>query len=558
MVQLDWIVVLLYFLFVSIYGYWIYRRKKLLQADSAEFFLAKGELTWWAIGASLIASNISAEQMTGMSGSGFQLGLAISTYEWMAAATLIIVAVFFMPVYLKNKIYTMPQFLSERYNGKVAMIMAIFWLALYVVVNLVSIFYLGAVAISGITGWNFLLCVMILAIASVIIALGGMKVVGYTSAIQVFFLVLSGFIALYISLKMIGGDSGILKGFSTLRSTIPDHFHMIFNKTDPHYIDLPGLSVLIGGMWIANLNYWGCNQYITQRALGASLPVARQGILFAAFLKMLMPVIIVIPGIAMFYLYSHGMINTSLINITKDNNIVADSNKAYPALLTLLPIGIKGVTVAAFTATVIASLAAKINSISTIFTLDIYKKVFNENASEQRLVNVGKISIVVASIIGIMLTMALGNALMGEGKQGFQYIQEYTGFVSPGIFAMFLLGFFWKKTTSNAALFAIISGFIFSVILKFLPGFVDLHFLNPFGFSVPVGSVYEIPFLDRMTIVFFLCVIGMYIISIIETRKGAHPHGLEIDAKMFKTSPGFAIGSLIIVVLLTTLYAIFW
>jgi len=557
MVKIDWIVILLYFVSVSIYGYWIYRRKKLLQADSAEFFLAKGELTWWAIGASLIASNISAEQMTGMSGSGFQLGLAISTYEWMAAATLIVVAVFFMPVYLKNKIYTMPQFLSERYNDKVAMIMAIFWLALYIVVNLVSIFYLGAVAISGITGWNFLLCVIILAIASVFIALGGMKVVGYTSAIQVFFLVLSGFIALYISLNMIGGG-GILKGFSTLHSTVADHFHMIFKKDNAHYIDLPGLSVLVGGMWIANLNYWGCNQYITQRALGASLPVARQGILFAAFLKMLMPVIIVIPGIAIYYLYTHGMIDTSLINITKDAKVVADSNKAYPALLTLLPVGIKGVTVAAFTATVVASLAAKVNSISTIFTLDIYKKVFNAEASEQRLVNVGKISIVASSILGILLTMALGNALMGEGKQGFQYIQEYTGFVSPGIFAMFLLGFFWKKTTSNAALFAIISGFIFSVILKFLPGLVDLSFLNPIGFSVPAaGGVYEIPFLDRMAIVFILCVIGMCIISISETRKGAHPHGLEIDAKMFKTSPGFAIGSIIILVLLTVLYTIY-
>ena len=558
MVKIDWIVILLYFVSVSIYGYWIYRRKKLLQADSAEFFLAKGELTWWAIGASLIASNISAEQMTGMSGSGFQLGLAISTYEWMAAATLIVVAVFFMPVYLKNKIYTMPQFLSERYNDKVAMIMAIFWLALYIVVNLVSIFYLGAVAISGITGWNFLLCVIILAIASVFIALGGMKVVGYTSAIQVFFLVLSGFIALYISLNMIGGG-GILKGFSTLHSTVADHFHMIFKKDNAHYIDLPGLSVLVGGMWIANLNYWGCNQYITQRALGASLPVARQGILFAAFLKMLMPVIIVIPGIAIYYLYTHGMIDTSLINITKDAKVVADSNKAYPALLTLLPVGIKGVTVAAFTATVVASLAAKVNSISTIFTLDIYKKVFNAEASEQRLVNVGKISIIASSALGILLTMALGNALMGEGKQGFQYIQEYTGFVSPGIFAMFLLGFFWKKTTSNAALFAIISGFIFSVILKFLPGLVDLSFLNPVGFAVPAaGGVYEIPFLDRMAIVFVLCVIGMYIISISETRKGAHPHGLEIDAKMFKTSPGFAIGSIIILVLLTVLYTIYW
>ncbi|HEY0432997.1 MAG TPA: sodium/solute symporter, partial [Chitinophagaceae bacterium] len=391
MVQTDWIIILLYFVLVGLYGYWIYQRKKKSEASSADFFLAEGSLTWWAIGASLIASNISAEQMTGMSGSGFQLGLAISSYEWMAALTLIIVAVFFMPVYLKNRIFTMPQFLNQRYNARVAMIMAVFWLLLYIVVNLLSILYLGAVAISGITGWGFMLCVFLLAIFAVFIALGGMKVVGYTSAIQVFFLVMSGFIGLYISLNMIGGHSGIAKGFSVLRSEASDHFHMIFNRNNPHYMDLPGISVLIGGMWIANLNYWGCNQYITQRALGASLPTARKGILFAAFLKMLMPMIIVVPGIAIYYLYHHNLIDTSVINITKDGQLVADSNKAYPSLLRLLPVGVKGVTVAAFAATVVGSLAAKVNSISTIFTLDIYRKVFNTTASEKRLVGVGKI-----------------------------------------------------------------------------------------------------------------------------------------------------------------------
>jgi len=559
MVQIDWVIILLYFVIVSLYGYWIYQRKKKAEASSADFFLAEGALTWWAIGASLIASNISAEQMTGMSGSGFQLGLAISSYEWMAALTLIIVAVFFMPVYLKNRIFTMPQFLNQRYNGKVAMIMAVFWLLLYIVVNLLSILYLGAVAISGITGWNFMLCVFLLALFSVLIALGGMKVVGYTSAIQVFFLVFSGFIGLYISLNMIGGHTGIAKGFSVLRSEVSDHFHMIFQKDNPNYKDLPGISVLIGGMWIANLNYWGCNQYITQRALGATLPTARKGILFAAFLKMLTPLIIVVPGIAIYYLYHHNMIDTSVINITKDGQIVADSNKAYPSLLKLLPSGVKGVTVAAFAATVVSSLAAKINSISTIFTLDIYKKVFNKDASEKRLVSIGKMSIVGSMIMGILLTLGLGNALMGEGKQGFQYIQEYTGFVSPGIFAMFLLGFFWKRTTSNAALFATIGGFIFSVILKFLPGMIDLQSLHSIGFAVanPQG-IYEIPFLDRMGIVFILCVIGMYIISSIETRKGVHPHGLEIDSSMFKTSTGFAVGSLIIIGLLVALYTAFW
>jgi SSS family solute:Na+ symporter len=559
MIQIDWIIVLLYFVLVSLYGYWIYQRKKKAEASSADFFLAKGELTWWAIGASLIASNISAEQMTGMSGSGFSLGLAISSYEWMAALTLIIVAVFFMPVYLKNNIFTMPQFLHERYNGRVAMIMAVFWLLLYIVVNLLSILYLGAVAISGITGWSILLCVLVLALFSVFIALGGMKVVGYTSAIQVFFLVMSGFIALYLSLDKIGAGSGLGKGFSILTKETSDHFHMIFSKDNAHYKDLPGLSVLIGGMWIANLSYWGCNQYITQRALGASLPVARQGILFAAFLKMLMPIIIVVPGIAIYYLYTHNMIDTSTMNITKDGAIVPDSNKAYPSLLRLLPEGVKGVTVAAFAATVISSLAAKVNSISTIFTLDIYKKVFNTEASEKKLVSIGRLAIIVSTIIGIILTLGLGDALMGEGKQGFQYIQEYTGFVSPGIFAMFLLGFFWKKATSNAALFATIGGFIFSVILKFLPGMVNLEPLHAFGFSIAnEKGVFEIPFLDRMAIVFILCVVGMYIISIVENRKGARTHGLEIDSKMFKTSTGFTVGALIIIGLLVALYAAYW
>jgi SSS family solute:Na+ symporter len=557
--QIDWIVVLLYFLLVSFYGYWIYKRKKQVEQSTADFFLAEGKLTWWAIGASLIASNISAEQMTGMTGSGFQLGLAISSYEWMAALTLIIVAVFFMPVYLKNRIFTMPQFLHQRYNAQVAMIMAVFWLLLYIVVNLLSILYLGAVAISGITGWSFILCVLVLAFFSVMIALGGMNVVGYTSAIQVFFLVLSGFIALYISLDIIGGKSGMGKGFSILTNEASDHFKMIFKRDSAHYIDLPGLSVLLGGMWIANLNYWGCNQYITQRALGASLPVARQGILFAAFLKMLMPVIIVVPGIAIYYMYQHNMIDNGLFNISRDGGVVADSNKAYPALLQLLPVGVKGVTVAAFAATVVASLAAKVNSISTIFTLDIYKKVFNKEATESNLISIGKIAIIVSMVMGILLTLGLGDALMGEGKQGFQYIQEYTGFVSPGIFAMFLLGFFWKRTTSNAALFATIGGFIFSVILKFLPEFINLEPLHSLGFSVMnAKGVFEIPFLDRMAIVFVLCILGMIAISYYENRKGVTPHGLEIDTSMFRTSTSFAVGSLIIIGLLVALYTVFW
>lgn len=555
----DYLVFFVYFIVVASYGYWVYRRKnKESVSASHDYFLAEGSLTWWAIGASLIASNISAEQMVGMSGSGFKLGLAIATYEWMAAATLIVVAVFFMPVYLKNKIYTMPQFLSQRYNEKVAMIMAVFWLALYIVVNLMSILYLGALAISGISGIDLRICILVLAIFSIVITLGGMKVIGFTDVIQVFFLVLGGLVATYIALNLISGGKGILEGFKTMRTGASEHFHMIFKKDNPNYIDLPGLSVLIGGMWIVNLNYWGCNQYITQRALGASLPVARKGLLFAAFLKMLMPVIVVIPGIAVYYI-----IKDNLGGITADQLMastgVQDPNKAYPALISLLPVGLKGLSFAALTAAIVASLAGKANSIATIFSLDIYKKVFNKEASDKQLVSVGKLTVVVSMLLAVLLSLVIGDALMGEGKQGFQYIQEYTGFVSPGIFAMFILGFFWKKSTSNAALFATIGGFLLSVFLKFLPGMVDLSSLYSIGWAVPNASgIYEIPFLDRMMIVFIVSLLGMYFISIYENKKGVVPKGLEIDKGMFKVSTGFAVGSLIIIVMLVALYTAYW
>lgn len=554
----DYIVFLIYFLIVSSYGFWIYYKKKSATKDSKDYFLAEGSLTWWAIGASLIASNISAEQMIGMSGSGFKLGLAISAYEWMAAATLIIVAIFFMPVYLKNKIFTMPQFLSQRYNEKVAMIMAVFWLMLYIVVNLMSILYLGALAVSGISGLDITLCILALAVFAIFITLGGMKVIGYTDVIQVFFLILGGLVATYLALNLISDNQGITKGFAMLTNGASEHFHLIFDKENPNYVDLPGLSVLIGGMWIANLSYWGCNQYITQRALGASLPVARSGLLFAAFLKMLMPVIVVIPGIAVYYIVKEDLGGISGENLLTASG-VQDPNKAYPALLGLLPVGLKGLSFAALTAAIVASLAGKANSIATIFTLDIYQKAFNKGASERNLVNVGKVAVVVSMLLAVVLSLIVGDALMGEGKQGFQYIQEYTGFVSPGIFAMFILGFFWKRTTSNAALFATIGGFIFSVVLKFLPGWVDFSPLYDFGWAVAnANGVYEIPFMDRMVIVFALCIIGMYLISVYETKKGVVTKGLEIDAKMFRVSTSFAVGSLLIFALIVALYSAFW
>ena len=549
----DYIVFFLYFIIIVGYGLWIYNRKKKAQTNSNDYFLAEGSLTWWAIGASLIASNISAEQFIGMSGSGFKMGLAIATYEWMAALTLIIVAVFFMPVYLKNKIFTMPQYLKQRYNGNVAMIMAVFWLLLYVLVNLTSILYLGALAISSISGLNITFCMIFLAIFAIMITLGGMKVIGYTDVIQVFFLILGGLVTTYLALNLVAtefGSDGVISGFNLMQEKAADHFHMIFDKSNTNYMDLPGLSVLIGGMLIINLNYFGCNQYITQRALGADLKTARSGILFAAFLKLLMPIIVVLPGIAAYVLYQNGHFQTEML---QDGTVNPD--RAYPILLNLLPTGLKGLSFAALTAAIVASLAGKANSIATIFTLDVYKEKINTEASEKKLVNIGKLTIIAAMLIAVVVAPFLGI----DKKGGFQYIQEYTGFVSPGVFAMFILGFFWKKTTSNAALFATIGGFILSIIFKFMPAFVDLSFLKPVGFAVPnADGVYEIPFIDRMGFVFLICVIGMYCISSYETKKGVQTNGLEVDKTMFKMAPSFTVGMLIILSILAALYTIFW
>ncbi|HEY0055367.1 MAG TPA: sodium/sugar symporter [Pedobacter sp.] len=550
----DYIVFFIYFIIVAGYGLYIYNKKKSESSGSKDYFLAEGSLTWWAIGASLIASNISAEQFIGMSGSGFKMGLAIATYELMAALTLVIVAVFFIPVYLKNKIFTMPQFLHQRYNGTVAMIMAVFWLLLYVVVNLTSILYLGALAINSISGLNLTACMYALAIFAIIITLGGMKVIGYTDVIQVFFLILGGLATTYLALNLVSdhyGSTGVINGYKLMVDKAGDHFDMVLDRGNPNYIDLPGLTILIGGMWIVNLNYWGCNQYITQRALGADLKTARGGILFAAFLKLLMPVIVVLPGIAAWVLYREGAgsFQTDMVH-----NGELNPDRAYPVLLNLLPTGLKGLSFAALTAAVVASLAGKANSIATIFTLDIYKKLFNTEASEKSLVTTGKITVIVSMILAVIIAPHLGI----DKKGGFQYIQEYTGFVSPGIFAMFILGFFWKKTTSNAALFATIGGFLLSLLLKFLPGWTDLSFLAPFGFATEVNGVYEIPFLDRMGFVFLFCVIGMYIISMIENSKGLRPTGLEVDTSMFKTTTGFAVGAIIIVGILAAIYGIYW
>ena len=555
----DYLVFLIYFFIVSGYGYWIYKRKQTAKhSASHDYFLAEGSLTWWAIGTSLIASNISSEQFIAMSGNGFKMGLAIASYEWMSALTLIIVAVFFIPVYLKNKIYTMPQFLSERYNGDIAMIMAVFWLLLYVIVNLTSILYLGALAINGISGINLDLCMYGLAFFAIIIALGGMKVIGYTDVIQVVFLIFGGLVTTYLALDKVAelnGQHGMIQGFHYMMDQSGDHFHMIFKKDSPNFPSLPGLTILLGGMWIVNLNYWGCNQYITQRALGADLKTARSGILFAAFLKLLMPVIVVLPGIAAYVIYMKGGLQTELLG----PDGVLNPDRSYPVLLNLLPVGLKGLSFAALTAAVVASLAGKVNSIATIFTLDIFKKKIDVNASEKKMVRVGKLTVLVAMLLAVIIAPHLGI----DKKGGFEFIQEYTGFVSPGIFAMFIMGFFWKKTSSNAAMFATIGGFVLSVIFKFLPNFMNLEFLHASGFSALVtqedgSSLYEIPFIDRMGFVFAICVVLMIMISLLDQKRGLKTKGLEIDASMFKVNNAFLAGSLLIGGILVALYSVFW
>jgi len=535
----DYIVFFVYFIAITAYGYYVYQKKRSKNISSKDFFLAEGSLTWWAIGASLIASNISAEHFIGMSGSGFALGLAIATYEWMAAATLIIVAIFIIPVYLKNKIFTMPQFLAKRYNDGVSTVMAVFWLLVYVFVNLTSIIYLGSLAISSISNISFEWCIVGLSIFSMIVTLGGMKVIGYTDVIQVLVLIIGGLITTYLALSLLSNEYGfgddIFAGLSVLRKEAPTHFHMIFSPTDKYYKELPGLSVLVGGMLINNLAYWGCNQYIVQRALGADLNTARKGILFAAFLKLLVPVIAVLPGIVMYVLHQKGLFQSEM----SDGGVLKPDH-AYPTLMNLLPPGLKGVAFAALTAAIVASLAGKANSISTIFSLDIYKKFFNKEATDRKMVRVGRWAVAISMTIAAIVTPALKSL-----DQAYQFIQEYVGFISPGVLAIFLLGFYWKRTTAAAAMAGALVTIPLSTVLKFLPVWTN-------------GAFPDYPFLDRMAIDFVVIVLLMIGMSLSKPQTLANEQAIEVDTSMFKISTSFAIGSLLISGILTALYTIFW
>lgn len=571
----DMIVFLIYFVIVASYGYWIYRKKKKATVTAShDYFLAEGSLTWWAIGASLIASNISAEQFIGMSGEGFFVGTAVAAYEWIAALALIIIAVWFIPIYLKNKIYTMPQFLKQRYNETVALIMAVFWLFLYIFVNLTSILYLGSVAINGLMGGGdtqLHTIMIILMIMALIITLGGMKVIGYTDVIQVAVLIIGGFATVYMALtkvdEMINGaaDGSAIAGFKTLLNQAPDHFKMILPRPEvttttidmpqnldvQKYVVLPGIIMYFAGQWIVNLNYWGCNQYITQRALGADLQTARTGILFAGFLKLFMPVIVMLPGIAAYVLYKNGHLEG--FSGVKDD--------AYSAILAFLPTGLKGLAVAALTAAIVASLAGKANSISTIFTLDIYKKYINKVAEEKKMVWIGRVTVVVAMILAMMFTWTDVLGIGGEG--GFTFIQKYTGFISPGVFAMFILGMFWKRTTGTAALVGVILGFVLAIFFNnYAVGIFgkETWLYTAFEYQKMskgvVETIVEIPFLINMGWSFFFTVLTMVAISLGGPK--VNPKAFEIDSSMFKLKPSTIVMIVITLMLLGALYARFW
>lgn len=535
----DYLVFFLYFILVAAYGIWIYKRKTEKNETAQEFFLAEGSLTWWAIGASLIASNISAEHFIGMSGSGFAIGLAISSYEWMSGLVLIIVALFFIPMFLKNRIYTMPQFLATRYSEQVSSIMALFWLLVYVFVNLTSIIYLGALAITSIANISFMTCVISLSLFSIIVTIGGMRVIGYTDVIQVAVLILGGLVTTYLSLTLLSEEFGLGKdfmaGLGILKKEAPGHFHLILEKGHPHYDKLPGLGVIFGGMLINNLAYWGCNQYIVQRALGADLSTARNGILFAAFLKLLVPLIVVIPGIAMFVLHENGLFQTEM---AVDGVVKPDH--AYPTLMNLLPSGLKGVAFAALTAAVVASLAGKANSISTIFSLDIYKKMIKTDATEKQLVNMGRWAVIISITVAAIVAPALRSL-----DQAYQFIQEYVGFLSPGVLAIFLLGLFWKRTTSGAALTGTILTIPLSATLKFLPAWTGGFF-----------PVY--PFLDRMFITFWVVLVLMMIISFWTPLRVKRNEILPFDQSMLEVKPAFILGSILILGILAALYTVYY
>lgn len=550
---LDYSIVIIYGIIIIGVGLWVSRSKDGKEKTSEDYFLASKSLPWWAIGASLIAANISAEQFIGMSGSGFAIGLAIASYEWMAAITLIIVGKYFLPIFIEKKIYTVPEFIEIRFSKRLKTILAVFWLALFVFVNLTSVMFLGAKALDTIMGTGdgsmVTICIIGLALFAALYSLyGGLTAVAWTDVIQVTILIFGGLLTTFITISYVSPNGSIIQGFIKVFNAVPEKFSMILEKGEvitpsgkDAWWDLPRLGVLIGGLWVANLYYWGFNQYIIQRTFAAkSIQEAQKGVLFAGFLKLLIPLIVVIPGIIAFYLYKTNPEFASAF-IGKNGAILNDN--AYPWLVSkFIPVGVKGLVLAALAAAILSSLASMLNSTATIFTMDIYKPYINKSANDKKMVTVGRITAAVALIIAVVIAPQLQNV-----GQVFQYIQEYTGVVSPGILAVFLAGLFWKKATNKGAIWGVLASIPIALYFKVGPnGWID-------------NSLFvTLPFMHQMMTTCILSFIVIVIVSYYDGKGQDSPQAIKITSNIFKTTKSFNIGALIIISITALLYIIFW
>ena len=532
---IDYLIFGVYVLVIIVVGLTVSHKNR---QSTEGYFLAGKSIPWWAVGASLIAANISAEQFIGMSGSGFVIGLGISAYEWMAAITLLLVAKYFLPIFIEKGIYTIPEFVEKRFNRSLKTILAVFWICLYIFVNLSSVLYLGGLALETILGVPFTYTVLGLAAFALIYSVyGGLSAVVWTDVIQVAVLVIGGFATTYIAVSFIGGDSGFIHGLNRMFELAPEHFKMVItDRNDPNFDALPGIAVLIGGMWVANLYYWGFNQYIIQRTFAAkSVNEAQKGLVFAAFLKLITPFVVVLPGIAAFVIINKDSSLLAQLGDLANNYMptLEKADRAYPWVAQFLPIGVKGVVFAALAAAIVSSLASMLNSTATIFTMDIYKEYINKNASDLTLVNIGRLTAIISLIIACCIA-----PMLGVLDQAFQFIQEYTGMVSPGILAVFVCGLFYKKTTSLGAIIGVLSSIPVALFLKFMP--------------------LSLPFMDQMLYTLLLTIAILVFVSLSFNENDDDEKAIVTTANTFKTSGAFAAGSYAVILIVAVLYALFW
>ena len=634
----DLVIVLVYLAVLISLGLFLGRNKKGQQKSASDYFLAGNSLTWWAVGASLIAANISAEQFIGMSGTSYADGIATAAYELMAAVTLVVIGKFLLPVMLKRKIFTIPQFLRERYTDGVGLAFSILWLFLYVFVNLTSVAWLGALAIEQILGlqgatlvvggfsisMRMVIVLLLFIIAGVYSIYGGLASVAWTDVLQVFFLVGGGLVTAYFALRAVGDGAGALAGLNNLFADLTSgehlndsHLHLVIQESHgaSAFANVPGIAAVVGGVWLTNLGYWGFNQYIIQKGLAAkSVDEAQKGLVFAGFLKILIPFIVVLPGICAYYI----SLRPELLSGLQGSINVADD--AYPWLVrNFTPTGVKGLTFAALSAAIISSLASMFNSTSTLFTMDIYKKYINKDASDKKLVRVGRLT----SLAALVIAAVAVEPLLGSLDQAFQYIQEYSGFIYPGIIVVFGLGLLWKRASSRAAVWTAIitiplgvlfkiflggvpfqlrAGYIFIILLVFfvllslvdkkfvaveLPeqkdretmvkwarrmGFAGLFFVVlalvviVWGALLPDSATPEnniVAYLNDIgfqAFIFFGVLVGGQAIWLYSDArdKKADPKALPVDLKLFHTSKSYNVWAAVICALVAALYIILW